>query len=234
MRTLPGFLPGTEGITLQVKVWDLRHDATYEEALARGGFRQEHAPFLYTAPANNALPPAFYMENFRSAMWLSCPFFPPPIIHVHPTSQTVRAGTNVTLRVVSEYPCRNEWYLNGALLPQPFPGSSTLTLSNIQPANVGDYYARVINMNFPATNQVATSQVARITLIGQPRLSSIARSDGLFMFEVPSSANETFVIETTTNLSTANWTPIRTNTAPFWFTNSIGAERQRFYRTVFR
>jgi hypothetical protein len=229
-RILPGISPGTP-IFLQVKVWDLRYGASFEEVFAQGGFALPFQPFSYTPPANPLSPSDFYMENFSSAIWLSCPMFPTPIIHVHPESQTVPRGTTVQLRVVAEYPCDTEWFFNGASITTTHPGSTTLTINNVQPANVGDYYARVMNFNGSAS---ATSQVARITLVGQPRLSSIAHSGGLFMFEVPSSANETFVIETTTNLSSANWTPISTNTAPFWFTNSIGADRQRFFRTVFR
>ena len=88
-------------------------------------------------------------------------------------------------------------------------------------------------MNFPATNQVATSQVARIALHGQPRLSSITHLSGMFSFEVPASAAETFVIESATNLTPPTvWIPISTNTAPFWITNSTTADRQRFFRTV--
>jgi hypothetical protein len=229
-RRLPGISPGTP-VFLQVKVWDSRFAATFEEAFAQGRFALPFQPFSYTPPVNPLMPDELYMMNFNSSIWLSCPMFPTPIIHVHPASQTVLRGTNVQLRVVAEYPCHTEWFFNGVAITVTYP-SSTLTISNIQPANVGDYYARVMNFNGSAA---ATSQVARITLVGQPRLSSMAHSGGLFTFELPSTANETFVIETTTNLGPAAiWTPIHTNTAPFWFTNSIGADRQRFFRTVFR
>ncbi|MGH8527548.1 MAG: hypothetical protein ACREXY_26060, partial [Gammaproteobacteria bacterium] len=64
---------------------------------------------------------------------------------------------------------------------------------------------------------------------------SLAHSANAFVFEVPANPGETFVIETTTNLSpAATWIPVATNTAPFWFTNSAATDRQRFYRTVFR
>jgi hypothetical protein len=173
------------------------------------------------------------MENFSSAIWLSCPMFPTPIIHVHPESQTVPRGTTVQLRVVAEYPCDTEWFFNGASITTTHPGSTTLTINNVQPANVGDYYARVMNFNGSAS---ATSQVARISLVGQPQLSSMAYSGGAFIFELPGNAGEIFVIETATNLNPiVTWTPIATNTAPFRFTNSAAAtDRQRFYRTVFR
>jgi hypothetical protein len=234
-RTLPGIAPGTQ-VWLEVRMWDSRRGATFEQAQSAGGLAARFFPFTYTPPAG-PLPggASLYMENFRSYLWLSCPFFPAPVVHVQPTNHTVQPGSTVKLSVVAEYPCRGEWYFNGAPLPETSPGSTTLTITNVQATNVGDYYVRVSNITGPGTEVAVTSQVARVTLVGQPRLSSIGHSAGQFMFEVPANPGETFVIETTTNLGpTAAWIPIRTNTAPFWFTNSTATDRQRFYRTVFR
>lgn len=226
IRALPGISPGTQ-IKLQVKVWDLRHGATFEEAWSQGRFAISFLPFDYTPPVNALVPDEFYMKNFTSGIWLSCPLFPTPIIHVQPTNQTVQPGAAVTLRVVSEYACANQWFFNG--MPIQNARASMLTIPNVQAANVGDYHVRVSN-----NSGAITSQIARISLVGQPRLSSIARSESGFIFEVPANPGETFVIETTTNLSpTSTWIPVATNTAPFWFTNSTAADRQRFYRTVF-
>jgi len=173
------------------------------------------------------------MEGFRGAIWLGCPGGPVPIIHVQPTNQTVRVGSNVTLRVVAEYPCGNQWYFNGAPLSNGW--ASTLTISNFQAANVGDYHVVVSNRDFIVSN-FTTSQVARVSLFGQPQLGAIALSGNTFVFQVPGDAGQTFVIETTTDLTaSAAWVPVYTNAAPFWFTNSSTAgDRQRFYRTIFR
>jgi hypothetical protein len=213
---------------LEVRLWDSRAGGTFETAQSAGGPAARFFPFNYTPPAGPIPGSAsYYMENFRSYLWLSCPMFPTPIIHVHPADQAVRPGTNVTLKVVAEYPCRAEWYFNGSQLPETHPGSTTLTISNVQPANVGDYYARVINLTGSAT-----SHVARVTLIGQPRLTSMTQSGGQFAFEVPANSGEQIVIETATNLSaSATWTPVSTNTGPFSYTNSAATDRQRFYRT---
>ncbi len=228
-RRLPGVTPGAQ-VMLEVRMWDSRAGATFEAAQSAGGLAARFFPFNYTPPAGPAPGAAsFYMENFRSYLWLSCPMFPTPVIHVHPASQSARRGTNVTLRVIAEYPCHTEWFFNGTPITSTYPGSSTLTISNIQPANVGDYYARVVNFDGSAS---ATSQVARVTLIGQPRLASITQSGGRFVVDVPANSGEQIVIETATNLSaTATWTPVGTNTGPFSYTNSAATDRQRFYRT---
>lgn len=225
-RTLTGFGPGGP-VILEVRFWDSRHGETFEEAQTNG-FAVRIPFFNYTVPP----PGSTLMENFAGRWWLDCPTMPAPIIHVQPTNQTVRAGSNVTLRVVAEYPCGNQWYFNGAALPN---GWSSLTISNFQAANVGDYYVVVSNRGFASSN-ATTSQVARVSLYGQARLGSFATSGNQFVFQVPGDADQTFVIETATDLTaSAAWIPIYTNSAPFWFTNStMAADQQRFYRTVFR
>jgi len=217
-------------VILQVLIWDRRHGETFEQAQAVGGLAVRTQPFSYTVPLPGG---STLMEGFRGAIWLGCPGGPVPIIHVQPTNQTVRAGSNVTLRVVAEYPCGNQWYFNGAPLSNGW--ASTLTISNFQAANVGDYHVVVSNRDFVVSNLI-TSQVARVSLFGQAQLGAIATLGNKFVFQVPGDAGQTFVIETTTDLTaSAAWIPIHTNSAPFWFTNSATtADQQRFYRTIFR
>jgi hypothetical protein len=72
--------------------------------------------------------------------------------------------------------------------------------------------------------------------IPPPRLAAYATANGWFVFQISGSTNHACRIETSTNLnSLANWLPIYTNTAPFWYTNvDIGADPQRFYRATIR
>jgi len=227
-RTINEFGPGST-VTLEVRFWDSRHGGTFEEAQTNG-FAVRIPSFNYTVPP----PGSTLMENFSGRWWLDCPTMPKPIIHVQPTNQTARAGSNVTLRVVAEYPCGNQWYFNGT--PLPNGGGSTLTISNFQAANVGDYHVVVSNRAFVPPNNFTTSQVARVSLYGQAQLRAFALSGNRFVFQVPGDAGQTFVVETTTDLTaSAPWIPIHTNSAPFWFTNSAtAADQQRFYRAVSR
>ena len=63
----------------------------------------------------------------------------------------------------------------------------------------------------------------------------LRRCSGAFAFRVSEETGRTLVIETAPDLNPATvWMPVFTNTAPFWFTNSTPADRQRFYRSVLR
>ena len=80
-----------------------------------------------------------------------------------------------------------------------------------------------------------TSQVARLTVRPPPQFTSAQYQNGTFAFHVSEETGRAVVVETAPDLNPATaWTPVVTNTAPFWFTNSLPADRQRFYRTVLR
>ena len=80
-----------------------------------------------------------------------------------------------------------------------------------------------------------TSQVAQLTVNLPPQLGSVRYDNGAFAFHVLEDTGREAVIETAPDLNPSTpWTPVFTNTAPFSFTNSTPADRQRFYRTVIR
>ena len=82
-----------------------------------------------------------------------------PMIATQPQNQTVTAGANVTFTVTANgtAPLSYQWLFNAT----PISGatSSSLTISNAQPANAGNYSVRVSN----ASGSV-TSAVARLTV----------------------------------------------------------------------
>jgi hypothetical protein len=50
-------------------------------------------------------------------------------------------------------------------------------------------------------------------------------------FTISGTSGANYIIEVTTDLSSANWTPVSTNSAPFSFTDTNStASSQRFYR----
>lgn len=78
-----------------------------------------------------------------------------PVIIQEPQNLTVRAGSNAVFTVVAEGtgPLVYQWFFNGATIP----GSQedTLTLTNAQEPNVGDYWVVVANSSGNVTSAVA-------------------------------------------------------------------------------
>lgn len=83
----------------------------------------------------------------------------PPVVITHPRSQSVLRGSNATLNVlpVGDLPLAYRWLLNGAAIPGAT--TSTLTLSNLQPANAGNYSVIVTNFAGATTSRIATVRV---------------------------------------------------------------------------
>lgn len=100
----------------------------------------------------------------------------PPAITTHPQSQTVAAGSNVALTVVatgSPAPTY-QWRKNGTLVTGAT--SSTLTLTNVQPADAGSYTAVVTNLAglLSSTPAVLTVNASGPTLTTQPVSQHVA------------------------------------------------------------
>jgi len=232
MRTLVGILPGTPA-RLEVRIWDGAWP--YEEALSNGSVISLRA-FDYTPPSPPASEDAYYMHNFEAPWYLGdCGLFPPPgtAILEQPTNQIASVGETVILSVVATNYCRYsaQWQFNGTNLINGLSGFfPNLRINNVQLHHQGDYRFIV----WGGSGRF-TSQVARVTVLPPPQLSSARYSDGNFAFHVSEEPGRAVVIETAPDINPATtWTPVLTNTAPFWFTNSTPADRQRFYRTVFR
>jgi hypothetical protein len=61
-------------------------------------------------------------------------------------------------------------------------------------------------------------------------LTSAAFTNGQFTFALSGSPGASYVVQTSTNLAGADWTPIFTNVSPFVFTDANPATPQMFYR----
>jgi hypothetical protein len=90
-----------------------------------------------------------------------------PQITAQPSSQTLRAGTNLTLHVVASgtAPLAYQWFVTGAALA----GATTDTLirANVQSAQAGSYFVII-------TNSVGsvTSAVAQVVVLVPPAITS--------------------------------------------------------------
>jgi hypothetical protein len=101
---------------------------------------------------------------------------PPPVIVTSPTNRTVVAGSPATLAVVANgaQPLSYQWRFNGTNLAAAT--GTSLTISNAQLANAGNYQVVVTNAVGSATSSVATLTVAASApvITGQPQSLTIS------------------------------------------------------------
>ena len=95
----------------------------------------------------------------------------PPLISAEPESQVVPVGRNVNFAVVAQgtAPLSYQWWLNDRPIAAEI--RATLGLTNVQPANAGDYH--VVAMNAAG---FALSQKARLTVKALPRITQQPQS----------------------------------------------------------
>ncbi|HRT57980.1 MAG TPA: immunoglobulin domain-containing protein, partial [Candidatus Paceibacterota bacterium] len=109
------------------------------------------AGYLVALGVNNGLKAFKVNPNFTASL---------PVIVSHPVSAAWFAGSNPSFTVVADSttPLSYQWYYNGT---QAIAGatSATLTLTNVQAANEGTYFARVSNAGGSRDSLAATLTV---------------------------------------------------------------------------
>ena len=92
--------------------------------------------------SGNANPQTLTMNSDKS---VTATFGQPPVIAAQPQSVDAETGQNVTFEVGAQGspPLAYEWQKNGVALSTAV--NATLTLSNVQTADVGEYRALVSN-----------------------------------------------------------------------------------------
>lgn len=155
----------------------------------------------------------------------------PPVFTSQPQDQSVLRGSNALLRaaVTGTPPLFYEWMRNGTGMPGFVTDSVSLT--NVQDADVANYQLVVSN-----AFGVTTSAVARVTIreLLEVRLSlaSSAVSNGTFHAQVSGPVRTNYVVWGSSDLQA--WVPVATN----WVVDgllrfhdpAISSEPRRFYR----
>ena len=157
-----------------------------------------------------------------------------------PTNETVSAGSTVSFSVVATgFPLNYNWSTNGSSTNFITSGgdvsnsftSSTLTITNVQPADAGTY--TVFVNNSLQTNEAS----AVLTVDTDPKFSSFASphsgTNGMVFSGAGGTTNGIYYVLTSTNLMT--WTPIATNhfnsMGQFIFTNPVPTNAvQQFFK----
>ena len=162
-----------------------------------------------------------YLDNGTVAGW--------PIMVAHPQSQAVAAGGSVTFSVSAGgvEPLSYQWCFNGTNIPSAT--GATLTLSNVQAAQLGSYSVVVSNAYGAAVS--GTAELCIPLNIYMPA-GGLTLSNGLLRLPVVGAhGNQVIVLETSTNL--VDWEPVATNDTPsvsfdWWW--PVTDEPQRFFR----
>jgi RHS repeat-associated protein len=110
----------------------------------------------------------------------------PPIFVLQPQSQSVLQGSTPMIGAVAsgDVPLAYTWYFNGSVIPGIAPNQTAIWLTNVQPANAGDYWS--VASNIVGT---ATSAKASITVLCPPTIVTQPANQ-----EAPLTANVTFTV----------------------------------------
>jgi len=156
-----------------------------------------------------------------------------PTIGVPPLSQAVAAGQNVSLSTVAtgSGTLSYQWTFNGSHLSGAT--GSTLTLSNVQTSQAGNYTVVVSNSYGSVTSSVATLTVTIPNFSLSPSLGAVAglASNG-FNLQFPVPVGSKYIIFASTDLKT--WTPIATNVATSASAAFADAEAVNYSRRYYR
>ena len=156
----------------------------------------------------------------------------PPSIITPPQGLTVSNGLNASFTVVAagSPPLSYQWQFNG--VARTGATSSSLTITNAQLADQGDYTVVVSNAVGSITSPAAHLTV-QMAAAGPFQLANIKPAAGFLSFDITGPSQTNYVIWTSTNLSV--WSKLQTNfsaSGTVHFTDSNAPAPTRFYRAT--
>jgi hypothetical protein len=133
----------------------------------------------------------------------------PVSILVQPQRQSAVVGSTATFSVIvmGTPPFSYRWRFNGTNLPSAPASSAVLVLTNVQPAQAGDYSVVITNLLGSATSVVATLTVYQATTITGILFDAVSGDMKLSFATTPGSS---YVIESKDNLDDPTWQPLQT------------------------
>ena len=153
----------------------------------------------------------------------------PPTFTLHPQSQTVPLGINVTLTAAaSGIPAPTyQWRTNFVKYSNQTNNSTTVT--NFQIGKEGSY-------DIVASNSIgmATSTVAKLYLNTPLRFTNVALTSTGFYAALLGKATTNYIIQANTNLATTNWLNIRTNSSPYGIISFVDTNYASYSNRFFR
>lgn len=158
----------------------------------------------------------------------------PPGISEHPQSQTVSAGSLVTLGLVAigSEPLTYQWQFNGVDIAGATEAS--FVLENVQPVSGGTYRVRVMNAAGSVTSADAALIVQALP-VEPPRIESVNLEGETLTLVFATPPNLRIAVEFTDTLGSGVWTSLEAiepgaESVVVRATDSVSGARQRFYR----
>jgi hypothetical protein len=151
----------------------------------------------------------------------------PPGITEQPQSRTVQPGSNATFSVTATGAALTyQWHKNG----NPIPGATgaSLTLTNVQAADAGNYTVVVSN-----SAGSVTSSAAALRLLVPPRILTLTLTSGVAEISFTSIAGVTYALEHSDHLTGEVWTSgaaVPGNGGTLTLNDSSASVGTRFYR----
>ena len=162
-------------------------------------------------------PLAFYNTNY-------------PVIITQPLNQTNLQGSIVTfsVAVISPTSWNYQWNFNGTNISGAT--SASLTLTNVQPNQAGNY---AVLVSTPFFSTLSSNAVLSVYVTASPTLNSPVVSGGnQIQFYIAGVPGFKYGVQGSSNL--IDWVSLFTNISPFTFTDTNAPNlQQRFYRSVY-
>ena len=156
-----------------------------------------------------------------------------PLVITNPANQTVAITSNAIFSVTATgaAPLAYQWRFNAAAIVGGT--NSSLTVSNVQFANEGNYYVIVTNSFGSVTSQLAS---LKVLFVINTTNGGFGITNRQFRFTLTGPVGSNAVISASTNLQ--SWTPLVTNplgSGTLMFTDTMATNfSRRFYRATLR
>jgi hypothetical protein len=146
-----------------------------------------------------------------------------PTITTTPQGTNLNPGWNASFTVAAggTPPLGYQWFLNGA--PLAGQTNSTLLVTNVQPANAGEYYAQVSNGAGSALSNPALLTVSTNWSLVAPQFVNQQ-----FQFTLLGLANVSYILDFSSNL--LNWMPLQTSSPSLFMDPASSNYPAGFYR----
>ncbi len=156
----------------------------------------------------------------------------PPVLISQPSNQIVPLGSNATFTVsaTGTAPLWYAWFSDQTNLLSSGTNSSSLSLTNVQLSDAGNYFVIVTNLynsitSAPASLVVYTDATPTLNI-------DLGSTNGQFQLDVDGVTGLNYTVLASTNL--VDWISLGTNVSPFIFADTNTALfPQRFYRSLF-